>query len=266
MRRYAVNEKVLLAEDATSFYLLGLWMTDGNIADQNTHPNNFHLGLVDRDHMVKIRDLLCPNKPLYERKRKGGKTFYHLSMNNEACVNWLQSYGCVPRKTYTLTIRRKIPDEFLADFIRGLIDGDGSISAKQSRVYLCSASLKFMKQMLKLMNNKMSITSEAIPRVSKIAYTHGGKKGNQYRITIHGRKAQEFLNWIYYPDHTISMRRKNESAIELMAKSIKPNRRSSEEYKSIMALHDDGFTASEISEELDMPLGTVTKIITRFAA
>ena len=62
------------------------------------------------------------------------------------------SIGLTPRKSLTLD-QIKIPEEFYFDFLRGCIDGDGSILVSkhpesklhQLRLVLCSGSIRFLE-------------------------------------------------------------------------------------------------------------------------
>lgn len=201
-RKYEVNSEVLLKEDDISYYLLGYYMTDGCV-EHDKHANHFSLTSKDVDHLQQIRDLLCPNKPFYKNKNT-----FKLSLNDKDNVEWLMSYGCIPRKSLTLKIERDIPKEYVKDFIRGCMDGDGCISIYKKKcaqrnilnVYLCSASEVFIDQIINLIQDKFSLRKEVIKN----------NKNPQYRIVFSDRKnRQNFLNWIYYPNHKISMPRKN---------------------------------------------------------
>ena len=66
----------------------------------------------------------------------------------------LESLGIIPNKTFILGRFDCIPEEYELDFIRGVIDGDGSIGVSsgercktnvQIRIRMCSASLTFIE-------------------------------------------------------------------------------------------------------------------------
>ncbi|MBI2176123.1 LAGLIDADG family homing endonuclease [Candidatus Woesearchaeota archaeon] len=145
-----------------SAYLLGLIYADGNIA---WDPKKGYQALTitasekDKYHLEDMRTLLTCTKPLlYSAKTKSYRLIAH---NKEICKK-LMRLGVFPRKSLTVEFPQ-IPEEHLNHFLRGVIDGDGSVNyfkRKRSpyfsiRVY--SGSEKFLRQLVSKVKKALNI-------------------------------------------------------------------------------------------------------------
>lgn len=135
------NPEAFTNEDDISWYLLGAFMSDGNVRIRKTdyiskkdgktrvHKSSpFSMSSNDLDWLEMIVDLICPGKAIYERKRKGrANKSYEVQFNCQIMFDWLISKGCTPRKSLTLKFP-KVDHQYLPDFLRGQWDGDGSVA------------------------------------------------------------------------------------------------------------------------------------------
>ena len=220
-RKYNVNKDALLREDSMSFYLLGAFFADGHFNDRK-HNLCIAISSKDDDWLSNIRNVICPNKPIYCRAGH-----YSFEFSDVDCMNWLISWGCTPRKSKTATIEKEIPERFRRDFFRGVVDGDGCLTHSKYRkkkkdreyeymkrtIYVCSASEPFIYQLsnivpseihysiCKLKNNKSHINGrDVIP------------KSNIFRIIFNDKNAISVAKWAYYENHNISLNRKRVKA------------------------------------------------------
>lgn len=219
--KYIVNKNVFLKEEELSFYLLGAYMTDGSIVDQKHHVC-FRITSLDYDWLLKIRDVICPGKPVYNNHN-----CFCLEVSNVEIINWLISYGCTPRKSSTLRIEKDIPIRYQRDFLRGVLDGDGSISYtdykkikngktyfyKKTTVYICSASKTFIEQIQKMIPKEIKCNLYEMPLQNSII------KGRKvigklpiYRLIFNDSFAKKLLYWLYYPANTLALPRKESLA------------------------------------------------------
>lgn len=228
-RKYIVNTNVFLCEDDISFYLLGAYMTDGNLNDKKHHLS-FSITSKDKDWIQIIRDLICPNKPLYPKLN-----CFAFEASDTDIMNWLISYGCTPRKSYNLELQKNIPVQYHRDFIRGLIDGDGSISFApynkikkgktyhymKTSVYLCSVSKIFLDTIKTMIPDTINC---AVYNLGMHDSTIRGEIIHStcdiFRLQFSDSNAKKLLSWLYYPEHKISMPRKNQKALSIMAPSL----------------------------------------------
>ena len=122
----------------------------------------------------------------------------------------LISLGCIPQKSLRLSSLPNIPQEFMCDFIRGFVDGDGCICYNQSAdLYvfkLTGASPLFLKNIME----ELGIARLSLNQCTKTSYqVTSAKRDDVYRMLTmlyeHSTEAtrlnrkynkyQEFLNW-----------------------------------------------------------------------
>jgi hypothetical protein len=111
-------------KDKDLWYLVGLIATDGNLSSDGRHVDitSKHL-----DYLETIRVALgLENKIGIKRREKGSAEYYHIQIANKNFYELLVSVGLTSNKSLTLG-KLKIPSKWFSDFVRGVIDGDGSI-------------------------------------------------------------------------------------------------------------------------------------------
>lgn len=214
--------EVLNAKSNLAYYILGAFCTDGNICiDISTDTAKCSLSSMDEDWLQLIHNIIGNDGTF--RQRKDGR--HELWFYNRDVYNWFNENGCTPAKSFTL-IFPTVPEQYLPDFLRGCIDGDGSIVStsylkKGKRYpkitcYLCGSSLSFLKTFEQILVSK-GINSSFIHKKNspkdKIKYTQP-----HYRVFMNDSKARTFLKWIYYPGHTLSMPRKQRVVEEILGR------------------------------------------------
>jgi hypothetical protein len=213
--KYDYNLEIFRNKNDIFYYLLGALLTDGNIF----YDSKYHLIQMtskDSDWLSILQEKIrCA---VYPTKDNHG----NLSISSEEICKILIDNGCVPNKS--LKIRLPIvPEKYLPDLIRGCIDGDGCIpNGKQIQSYLCSSSKDFLDDVKNILD-KQQITSN-IYEIKKKPYTlKNGKtitpKNKHYRLLMHKKSTKQLLEWIYYPDHELSMPRKNIIAQRIISTS-----------------------------------------------
>lgn len=105
-------------------YWLGFLYADGCLSD-NTRIS-IMLKIEDANHLEKFKNFLCWNgqvkiKPQFHR--------CELTFRSKEMFTDLVSKGCFPNKSLKLCFPTNdiVPNNFLRDFIRGYVDGDGSL-------------------------------------------------------------------------------------------------------------------------------------------
>jgi len=104
-------------------YVVGLIATDGCLVGDRRH-----IAFTTNDRQLAETFLACLGRPVrYGTGRtSAGNVVYRIQMGDVAMYRWLESIGLTPRKSLTLNAV-SVPDEFFWPFVRGLLDGDGSI-------------------------------------------------------------------------------------------------------------------------------------------
>lgn len=120
-RKYKVNDNFFKKWSPNMAYILGFWFTDGNMDDVR---NIFNISQHKKDkYLLKaILKEMNSNNPLRLNRNN-----YSFAIRSKEIVTDIKKLGGIPRKSLTVKFP-KIPQRYLSDFIRGLWDGDGSIS------------------------------------------------------------------------------------------------------------------------------------------
>jgi hypothetical protein len=230
-QNYLCNESVFLNKDNLSYYLLGAYISDGNV---EKYTNRIGITSIDKDWITQIRNIVSPNAPITKSKTTDA---YIFRFSNAKIRNWFIENECIPNKSLIAKFP-KIPQKYLRDFIRGIFDGDGSISAKfylnsskfsrtnkkycyeyiSSQIH--SGSKEFIEALsVELKKNKLNhLISSEINRISTMKNGRKIKSNNPlYRITFNCKDAFNFLKWIYYSDNNLYLNRKRIKAEEIFS-------------------------------------------------
>jgi hypothetical protein len=105
-------------------YIVGLTATDGCLISDRRAIN---FKSADRQLVATYLELLGRTNKIGTERTKAGGTVYKVQFSDTRLYGWFQNVGLTPRKSLTLG-PIDVPDEFLAPLVRGLLDGDGSIS------------------------------------------------------------------------------------------------------------------------------------------
>jgi len=201
---------------STNFaYALGLITADGNLS-----PDGRHLAFVSTDIDLMGTFKKCLNlKNRISLKKSGGyskingKKCYVVQFGNVKLYNFLTNIGIGPNKSKTIG-PLLIPPAYLADFLRGLIDGDGSIGyfmhpeskRKQFRIRITSASVQFLAWLRKRLTIQLGIKG-SIEKVVR-AYQLNYYKGDSCKI----------VRFMYYSDKVPCLKRKYDKAMLMNAR------------------------------------------------
>ncbi|MEZ4156920.1 MAG: hypothetical protein R3B52_03085, partial [Candidatus Paceibacterota bacterium] len=141
------------------------------------------------------------------KKARGGeveKKYFVVQFGDVVFYRFLMSIGLTPNKSKTLA-KVDIPDKFFIDFLRGCIDGDGSITIHkhpqskndQLRLRLSSASQKFLEW-----------TKERVSSLYKISGGWIDKGPSVHQLCYGKADSVKILNLLYYPKVEYYLERK----------------------------------------------------------
>lgn len=145
-------------------YAIGLLTSDGNLSKDGRHLN---MTSKEEKMILMFKSCLDLNNKIGKKSRGGerDKKYFVLQFGDRNFYDFLVSIGLTQAKSKTLG-KLDIPRKYFWDFLRGCIDGDGSIGTfkhpesihPQLRIRLYSASPKFInwikKEILSLSNLK----------------------------------------------------------------------------------------------------------------
>lgn len=179
-RQYAVNERFFDEWSSEMSYVLGFVITDGCV-----YGNTLTIAQKDIEPLEAIRDMLASEHPIEQRKN-GDSIIYRLNIGSRALVDALAGLGIHPAKSRTVAMPN-VPDAFLADFLRGVIDGDGWAHPRGYVVTITSGSANFAQGLTARLNDA-GFPFEA---------THDGAA---WRIKLSGKDAVMRLESYLYRD------------------------------------------------------------------
>jgi hypothetical protein len=107
------------------WYVIGLMVTDGNLSKDGRHLN---ITSLDGEHLQEVKKVLYLKNKL--TMKASGKTqekkYYFLQFGDVKFYKFLSTIGLTAKKSLTIG-EIKVPAKYFSDFVRGVIDGDGSI-------------------------------------------------------------------------------------------------------------------------------------------
>lgn len=193
-------------------YILGFIYADGCIYKprRKRESNLLCITIKDKELLEKIRDKIAKRYPLYIHKPTGA---WQLRVPSNEMVSDLEKRGITERKTPVKEFP-EVPQEYLADFIRGYFDGDGSISIYKTKqdgkchlgCSIVSGSRKFLEKLNAILKTKgIGINSNVTqpPSVSK----------GSFILAYGGKTAMKFCEFIYSGRSSLKMKRKYEKFI-----------------------------------------------------
>lgn len=199
-------------------YVVGLIATDGNLSRDGRH---LAVSSKDMDLLEALRRCLALKGSI---TRYSGTSCFRIQWADRVFYDWLLTIGLMPAKSLALG-PIAVPDEVFRDFLRGCIDGDGSIvtyvdrfNASKSEKYVydrlfvsvVSASPRFLPWIQSTVRRLRGVSGHLTVRRSS---THN----DLWRLRYGKRESVRLLAWIYHHADIPALRRKRERAERAMA-------------------------------------------------
>lgn len=212
IRTRSINEKVFEKIDThEKAYYFGLLYSDGGIV--KISPTVYTIGLTlhnnDIETLNNYRSFLGSDHKINERKDKQASS---LVIANKKIISDLMRHGITLRKSLTIGFPKSVSDEFMNSFILGLIDGDGSIYARERDRYLTKqvtvslvGSENLIRGVAEFLNSKLGLNIKNIKKCNN---------SNVYKISIEGRLQLKKLLDYLYKDFEKPMKRKKDVYIK----------------------------------------------------
>lgn len=212
-KKYNYNFDPIYIDSPLKYYLLGVFMTDGCIHTMKK-SKAVTISSKDKNWLSLIKDQICPELPV-----KYNRDHWTIYFGSTSLANYLVSLGCTPKKSLTLQFP-DVPNPYLMDFLRGCVDGDGSLGIYQNGkymktgCYICSSSKDFVDKMhnILLQNNIKHSFTQTKMSVSNINGRKIYPKNPHYRISFASKTAFTFIKSIYYKNNPLAMPRKQNIA------------------------------------------------------
>ena len=182
-RKYTFNFNKFKEESSNKYYWLGFLGADGGVVNNTL---TIELKSIDKEHLNKFNIFFENTNPITERINNLNVSCVKTQINSYELIEYLKQYNIYQNKSKTFVIPEdKIPEEYKMDYIRGLIDGDGSIrinNHQQITLEFCSGNQKCIEQFKNIIGLDNKITQDK--------YT--------YHVQVTGnKKAKAILDKIY---------------------------------------------------------------------
>jgi DNA-binding transcriptional regulator WhiA len=133
---YEINVDFFKTWSAEMAYVLGFILTDGCVSG-----NSFYIAQKEPEILERIGSVMKSNYPI--RKNPNGKSYLHtLTVSRKEMVEDLAALGIGEKKSLTVGFP-KVPAQYVAHFIRGVIDGDGWVQDRGYVANVTSGSKEF---------------------------------------------------------------------------------------------------------------------------
>lgn len=192
--RLNVNEDYFKKWSSNMVYILGFIFADGGIV-KVTHNGtsdrlSFGQNKKDIDVLRKIKQELSAEHTL-----SIGKKYVHFSVHSQIIVDDLKKLGISYRKSFRKTPGKipNIPQKYIRDFIRGIVDGDGSISFDKKGYPTLSVCGK--KEMMTFIRNHFLSKFNIYSKIGQ--QKKNGKPYNLFYITYRSNSAKTLLYYLY---------------------------------------------------------------------
>ena len=210
-------------------YAVGLITTDGSLSKDGRH-----IDFTSADLQLLKTFIKCLSLKTKIMKKYSGHTpkkkCHHLQFSNIVLYNWLISIGLMPNKTYHLR-EIAIPREYFRDFLRGNLDGDGSIFTYIDR-YMVYKDKRYTYHRLYTVFNSASFNHlkwiqlilEEILNIkgSLKSWVRKNSKTPIWKLKFAKKDSLKLLSWIYHKPDLPCLNRKRKIA-ERFLKNLQKN-------------------------------------------
>lgn len=222
-KKHHVSDYFKKIDSETKAYILGYIVADGSIEESNRKNRKSKLirlrfGCVtEDDEILKLiqREIAPENKiRYYQPKAANHKQVSILQICDKELISDLVSlYNIKPKKTYDANFEfPNIPEEYERDFIRGFIDGDGSIGKRHFSM-ICNSPIfanQIKDRFLKVIPELKWVIYKEIRHITYYWSLHFS-----YNIKVR-KPIYDYL----YKDATVFLKRKKEKAFNTVLNAV----------------------------------------------
>lgn len=229
MRQFIPNKKNHVSDyfkcidSETKAYILGYIVADGSIEEstRKDRPSKLvrlRFGCITEDDEILqlIQKEIAPNNKLrhYQPKSSNRKQTTILQICDKELISDLRTlYNIQPRKTYKADFEfPNIPKEYERDFIRGFIDGDGSIGTRHFSM-ICNSPI--------FANQIKDKFLEVIPNLKWVIYEENRKYTPYWSLHFsYNIKVRKPIYNYLYKNATVYLKRKQEKAFNTVLNAV----------------------------------------------
>ena len=212
--KYKINFDFFKNKNEYYWYVLGLIASDGYISDDKVE-----IALNNKDaYMIeKIRDMICPTKPVYIKEKTNSVKFI---IHNKIIASEMKILLCMhSNKKHSEMIFPNVPKKYMKDFIRGYVDGDGTIGKTKGYQTVNGIRKVYIGIRLRILGNEKflkSLIENIRKEIPNKTYSISKRKGeNVFEVTYNFSIAIAILHWLY-DNNKICLKRKESKFYELI--------------------------------------------------
>jgi len=221
-KEFKWNEKIA--------YVIGLLTTDGNLS-----KDGHHIVFKSSDlQLVRVfKKCLNLSNKIAKTKKSGWekKPHYRIQFGNVQFYKWLLRIGLCPRKTKKLK-EIKIPNKYFKDFLRGHLDGDGSICSyrdywntfKNPKYIYERLWIRFLstsKNHVLWLHRKIKQFLNVRGHIWERKPRRNDQTTSVWELKFGKKDSLKILKWIYYKRELPCLERKRKIAEKFLTKIIR---------------------------------------------
>lgn len=188
-------------------YCVGLITTDGCLSSDQRH-----IVFTSKDYELveHVKRGFARQNRIGRKSRAAGdiKRYHCIQVGSVELYRWLCGLGLTPRKSLTLGAL-KIPDGFFADFLRGHLDGDGTIMSYHDPVF--SNSVRLYVRFNSASQAHLDWLQTTVSRLWSLR-GYQATATREFRLNYAKRESIKLLNQMYYSPEVSCLVRKRRSA------------------------------------------------------
>lgn len=210
-RKYRLNERFFDVWSSEMAYVLGFWFADGFMR----HDKSYRIAFCSKDKelLEDIKDHFNSDHPI--RKYKDDDC-WEIILFSKHLYQRLEELGGFRAKSLTVRFP-EVPDLYIADFIRGYFDGDGSIfyvrymmtknqkQTKELRSNFTSGSGIFLEELMEVLYQKINMKKKVLRYYDS---------GRSYKLGYGIKDTLKLHNFLYYPNCSMALGRKKNFLVE----------------------------------------------------
>lgn len=183
-RKFDLNDFFFVKLNTISAYWLGFIATDGNISGNS---NSIRIGLNKKDkiHLENFLKAIGCEKEIYINKKLNSA---NLEVHSKTMKESLTQLGIPPRKSLIIKDLR-VSEKLMPHFIRGVYDGDGSLSGrKKTHIQISIAGNKpFLENIQNYLIKRCNLNKTQIYPL----------KSKAYKLQYTGTQIFRILDFLY---------------------------------------------------------------------
>lgn len=184
-------------------YVVGLITTDGNLSSDGRHfdftSNDIQL-IETFKKCLSLKNKISRKWSTFNK----AKTSLHIQFGNITLYKWMLKIGLMPNKSKRIG-SLNIPDEYFFDFLRGHLDGDGTIRKYFDPVY--KNSLRLYISFMSASIRHLEWLNNSIKRLTGMSGFYR-KSNSAFTLTFSKHNSIKLTNLLYYKGDLPRLERK----------------------------------------------------------